>query len=91
MAFRRKTCSLSQSFEAKRFPPLLIMHGEADTREPIERGKKLYDVAKALGGPVEFVSYPDTNHGFAQNLGTHAADDAFMHTIAFLNKNLKGR
>jgi len=78
-------------FEAKRFPPLLIMHGEADTREPIERGKKLYEVAKALGGPVEFVSYPDTNHGFAQNLGTHAADDAFMHTIAFLNKNLKGK
>ena len=78
-------------FEVKRFPPLLIMHGEADTREPIERGKKLYEVAKALGGDVEFVSYPNTNHGFASNFGTYAADDAFKHTIAFLTKTLKGK
>lgn len=78
-------------FEAKRFPPLLIMHGEADTREPIERGKKLYDVAKALGGDVQFISYPNTNHGFAANFGTHAADDAFQHTVAFLNRILKGK
>jgi carboxymethylenebutenolidase len=77
-------------FEAKRFPPLLIMHGEADRREPIERGRKLYDVAKALGGTVEFVSYPDTDHGFAQNLGTKAADDAFQRTVAFMEKHLKG-
>src|SRR5258705_12320628 len=78
-------------YVAKRFPPLLIMHGEADTREPIDTGKKLYEVANALGGDVDFVSYPDTNHGFAQNLGTHTAADAFKHTIAFLNKNLKGK
>lgn len=77
-------------FEAKRFPPLLVMHGEADKREPIERGRKLYDVAKALGGTVEFVSYPHTDHGFAQNLGTHAADDAFQRTVGFMEKHLKG-
>jgi carboxymethylenebutenolidase len=77
-------------FEAKRFPPLLIMHGEADRREPIERGRKLYDVAKALGGIVEFVSYPDTDHGFAQNLGTPVADNAFQRTVAFMGKHLKG-
>ena len=77
-------------FEAKRFPPLLIMHGEADRREPIERGRKLYDVAKALGGTVEFVSYPNTDHGFAQNLGTKEADDAFKRTVAFMEKHLKG-
>ena len=77
-------------YEAKRFPPLMIFHGEADTREPIERGRKLYDVAKALGGPVEFHSYPGINHGFGQNLGTPAADDAFSRAVAFLNTNLKG-
>jgi carboxymethylenebutenolidase len=77
-------------FEAKRFPPLMIFHGEADTREPIERGRRLYEVAKALGGPVEFHSYPGINHGFGQNLGTPAADDAFQKTLAFLNKTLKG-
>lgn len=77
-------------FVAKRFPPLLIFHGEADTREPIERGIKLFETAKALGGPVEFHSYPGINHGFGQNLGTPAADDAFARTISFLEKNLKG-
>jgi len=77
-------------FEVKRLPPFLIMHGEADKREPIERGRKLYDVAKALGGTVEFVSYPDTDHGFAQNLGTPVADNAFQRTVAFMEKHLKG-
>jgi len=78
-------------YEAKRFPPLMIFHGEADTREPIERGRKLYEVAKALGGTVEFHSYPGINHGFGQNLGTPAADDAFQRSVAFLDKNLKGK
>jgi dipeptidyl aminopeptidase/acylaminoacyl peptidase len=68
----------------------MIFHGEADTREPIERGIKLFETAKALGGPVEFHSYPGINHGFGQNLGTPAADDAFTRTISFLEKNLKG-
>jgi carboxymethylenebutenolidase len=77
-------------YEAKRFPPLMIFHGEADTREPIERGRKLYETAKALGGPVEFHTYPGVNHGFGQNLGTQAADDAFQRTLAFLDKTLKG-
>jgi len=77
-------------YVAKRFPPLMIFHGEADTREPIERGIKLFEAAKALGGPVEFHSYPGINHGFGQNLGTPAADDAFARAISFLEKNLKG-
>src|SRR5712675_2239480 len=77
-------------YEAKHFPPLMIFHGEADTREPIERGRKLFEVANALGGPVGFHSYPGINHGFGQNLGTPAADDAFQRTLAFLDKNLKG-
>ena len=77
-------------FEAKRFPPMMIFHGEADTREPIERGRRLYETAKALGGPVEFHSYPGINHGFGQNLGTPAADDAFKRAVAFLDETLKG-
>ncbi len=68
-------------YEAKRFP---------DTREPIERGKALYAAATKVGADAEFVSYPDTNHGFGQNFGTPSADDAFKRALAFLNKNLKG-
>jgi len=77
-------------YEAKRFPPMMIFHGEADTREPIERGRRLFEAAKAVGADVEFHSYPGINHGFGQNLGTPAADDAFKRALAFLDKNLKG-
>ena len=78
------------NYEAKRFPPMIIFHGEADTREPIERGWRLYQAVRAAGGPVEFHSYIGVNHGFGQNFGTHAADDAFAHALAFLDKTLKG-
>jgi len=76
-------------YEAKRFPPMMIFHGEADTREPIERGKRLFEAAKAVHTDVEFHSYPGINHGFGQSLGTPAADDAFQRALAFLNKQLK--
>ncbi len=39
--------------------PLLILHGTADTRVPIEMGQALYNVAP---GPKEFVPIPDTGH-----------------------------
>jgi carboxymethylenebutenolidase len=77
-------------YQAKRFPPMIIFHGAADTREPIERGLRLYDAVRAAGGPVEFHSYIGVNHGFGQNFGTPAADDAFKHALAFLDKTLKG-
>jgi carboxymethylenebutenolidase len=77
-------------FIAKRFPPLLVMHGEADTRQPMALGKALVDKARELGGPVDWVTYPGENHGFAADLSRPAAADAFKHTLAFLDKNLKG-
>ena len=77
-------------YVARRFPPLMIFHGEADTREPIERGIRLFETAKAVGAQVEFHSYPGINHGFGQQLGMPAADDAFQRALAFLDKYLKG-
>ena len=44
---------------------------------------------KRSAATVEFRSYPSTDHGFAQNFGTPAADDAFKRTLAFLEKHLK--
>ena len=54
------------------------------------QSKALYAAAKKVGADAEFVSYPNTNHGFGQNFGTPSADDAFKRALAFLNKNLKG-
>jgi carboxymethylenebutenolidase len=73
-----------------RFPPLLVMHGEADTRQPMALGQRLVDQAKAVGASVEWVTFPGKNHGFAADLNHPAAAEAFKHTIAFLDKQLKG-
>ena len=78
------------AYQATRFPPMIIFHAEAGTREPIERDKRLFEAAKAVHTDVEFHSYPGINHGFGQNLGTPAADDAFQRALAFLNKQIKG-
>ena len=77
-------------FQPKRFPPLLIMHGEADTRQPMALGQALVDQAKVLGGPVEWVTYPGRTTALP-DLSKPAAQDAFKHTVTFLNKYLKGR
>jgi dipeptidyl aminopeptidase/acylaminoacyl peptidase len=66
------------------------MHGEADTRQPMALGKALVDQATKLGAHVEWVTFPGENHGFAADLNRPAAAEAFKHTVAFLDKQLKG-
>jgi carboxymethylenebutenolidase len=72
----------------KRFPPLLILHGEADDIIPAERGKELAVFARQLGGSADVVIYPGTGHGFGARLDTKEADDALSRTIVFLGKEL---
>lgn len=40
-------------------PPLLIIHGDADTNVPVEHGVQLHDVAS---GPKRLVIIPKANH-----------------------------
>src|SRR5215813_8363161 len=47
-----------------RFPPLLILHGDADQIIDVENGKQLAEEAKSLGAPVDLVIYPGQSHGF---------------------------
>jgi carboxymethylenebutenolidase len=79
-----------QDFQPTRYPPLLVMHGEADTRQPMALGKALVDQATKLGAHVEWITFPGENHGFAADLNRPAAAEAFKHTVAFLDKQLKG-
>jgi carboxymethylenebutenolidase len=73
---------------AKRFPPLLVLHGDADQVIPVEAGKHLAEVAKGLGGPVDLVIYPGEKHGFGSNTMNKNGADALNRTIAFLRKEL---
>jgi dipeptidyl aminopeptidase/acylaminoacyl peptidase len=44
--------------------PLLIAHGEADTRVLPSQSTKMVDALRSLGKPVEWMSFPQESHGF---------------------------
>lgn len=49
----------------KSVTPLLLMHGELDTRVHVSQSIELYRYMKRLGkAPVRLVLYPDEGHGF---------------------------
>jgi len=76
---------------AKRFPPLLVLHGDADQVIPVDAGKELAQEAKQLGGKVELVIYPGQSHGFGADFAKKDATDALNRTIAFLKKELQAK
>ena len=58
----RATESLEQ--EVRNLPPLLILHGEADSLVPVSLAYQLKDAVIAQGGEVEMHIYPGAQHGF---------------------------
>jgi carboxymethylenebutenolidase len=73
---------------ARRYPPLLVLHGDADAIIPVNDGLTLAENARALGTPVDLVIYPKEGHGFGSNIASKNGADALMRTIAFLKKQL---
>lgn len=67
-----------------RLPPLLELHGDADTVVPMVSGKALVDLARGLGQPAEMIVFPGAGHGFS------GADDrnAEARSTAFLRRRL---
>jgi carboxymethylenebutenolidase len=79
--------------EVRHFPPLLILHGEADTLVPVKFAYQLRDAVVAQGGEAEIHLYPGAQHAF--NMPTSpayseaAATDSFRRMIEFLKRRLK--
>ena len=75
-----------------RLPPLLILHGGADSFVDVSRGQELYEAVTAAGRIVEMKVYPGVEHCFncALKSNSSAARDAQARTIAFLNEHLAG-
>lgn len=46
--------------------PLLITHGESDTRVPIPQADEYYRLLKKMGKTVEFLRFPREGHGIAE-------------------------
>lgn len=68
----------------KRMPPVLILHGEADSVVPVAEARKLDRVLRVLEVPYEKQIYPGAGHGFT---GMTMVDSA-QRTLAFLQKYL---
>lgn len=75
-----------------RFPPLLILHGEADSNIPVALAHRLHDRIQALGGDVEIRLYPNAEHGFnvpwSMGYSPPDAADAWSRTVDFLRRKL---
>ena len=75
----------------KRYPPLLILHGDGDATIPVAQGRQLAKIAQALGTAVDLVIYPGAPHGFGIRMTTDTDADSFTRTRAFLKKQLLGK
>jgi dipeptidyl aminopeptidase/acylaminoacyl peptidase len=74
------------------FPPVLILHGEADSDVQVALAHRLYERMRAHGGDVEMHLYPGAQHVFnapwASTYSGPDAMDAWHWTIAFLKRRL---
>lgn len=46
-------------------PPLLLLHGEADNRVPVEQSRRLAALLQASGSPVRLVTFPGEDHALS--------------------------
>lgn len=72
---------------AQRFPPMLVLHGSADERVPVERVQTIQKEAWRLGVAPEVKIYDQEGHG----LSPAAAEDASGRALSFLRKHLNPR
>ena len=73
---------------AKRFPPLLILHGDADRVIPVNAGIHLEILAKSVDAKAELVIYRGEGHGFGADLKNKNGADGLKRTLAFLKQEL---
>ena len=71
-------------FFMRRFCPVLILHGDADSTVPVEEAYHLQKVLEKKSMPYEMQIYPGAGHGFSGDVWR----DAGMRSLAFLKKYL---
>jgi dipeptidyl aminopeptidase/acylaminoacyl peptidase len=65
--------------------PVLLVHGDADTRVPTEQSRLMHDALSAIGRPAELFVVAGAAHGF------NAAEEALAQPVvdAFLATHLR--
>jgi len=77
--------------EETRFPPMLLLHGDADKTITWMNGELLAQHVKELHAPVEFVLFPGEGHGFGADTTTKHGADALKRTLTFLHQRLDAK
>ncbi len=69
-------------------PPMLLVHGLADTEAPVAQSQQMMVKMKQAGAPVEALFIPDVDHGFIGKTGqtTRAATlQALQRTFDYID------
>jgi dipeptidyl aminopeptidase/acylaminoacyl peptidase len=72
-------------------PPMLLIHGDADTTVSVEQSKVLDGLLKSKGVRTELVVFPDIGHSFIGQSGDatrNASRRALERTIAFIDATI---
>jgi carboxymethylenebutenolidase len=74
------------TWNLKRFPPTLILHGDADPVVPVAEARKLERLFREKNLPFEIRVYAGQGHRF-----TGEDDkDAYLRSLAFFDKHVRG-
>ena len=77
------------SYADKVETPVLLLHGEADHRCPIEQSEQYFVSLRRLGKEVEFVRFPGCSHLFLRLGHPKMREEYLARTLAWLDKYLK--
>jgi dipeptidyl aminopeptidase/acylaminoacyl peptidase len=68
--------------------PVLLLHGEADVRCPIEQSEQYFVTLKRLGKQVEFVRFPDCSHMFLRGGHPKMRVEYLKRVLDWFNKHI---
>ncbi|MCH7802373.1 MAG: S9 family peptidase, partial [Chloroflexi bacterium] len=68
--------------------PVLLLHGEADLRVPMEQSEQYFVTLKRLGKVVEFVRFPGGYHGFVRGGHPRMREEYLSRLIAWMDKHV---
>ena len=71
--------------------PILILHGEKDTTQPVHVAHGLGRIPEKAGSPFKIHIYPNAEHSFDRIGPQDVRDDAWARTTAFLGYHLRGQ
>ena len=68
--------------------PVLLLHGEADVRCPIEQSEQYFVTLKRLGKEVEFVRFPGCSHMFLRSGHPRLREEYLSRLLDWMNSHI---